>query len=645
MSRSNAAPASSGDPIPRDVRALPSAPSLEYERKEAKALLKHIHSGEIEALRRLGSAHPVALRDRQPHELQLADAQHVIAREYGFTSWPRLVEYFEELERHRNAPRHNSSDDGFDRFAERAKGIVRRHQRGDEFVARQLAHFVPRFYARSTAEILATPITEDEARLVVAREKRRASWAELIERANASRVRRERQTWRDGSAPFERARQAILDHDAGALATILDEHPEILTPSIIEREWRQTLGAVALGVESKAKSAEARQVTDLLASRGVDIQLELDERLYAWPMDWGNPDAVRWYLDRGANPNRLPRNGITVLEHAMVLHKNGKCVDLIAERVEPRRALWIAAGLGDVAGVRGFIASKGTLTPEGRLNRPDPMAMGWFVGLPPHRDADDLEIMWEAFRIAGWNGRWSAMDALLEAGLPVDHAPVVWPLLIEAAGNMLVSLAEYLTAHGADVTRSWPSAGSARDQARQHFESNPANADARRLVTICGAGTPEAILAELDAKRQSPPPPAERTVRVMQLAADDATRQGQSAVTTENMLIGFLRLKDGALVSLLVGSVRDMAKLRTLLAGRLLPDADPLMGQDLPADTDAMAAVNTAAAEADIRRRDQVGVTHLLKGILSQRSGPGAQLLIQAGANEASLEAALKTML
>jgi hypothetical protein len=225
MSRSNAAPASSGDPIPRDVRALPSAPSLEYERKEAKALLKHIHSGEIEALRRLGSAHPVALRDRQPHELQLADAQHVIAREYGFTSWPRLVEYFEELERHRNAPRHNSSDDGCDRFAERAKGIVRRHQRGDEFVARQLAHFVPRFYARSTAEILATPITEDEARLVVAREKRRASWAELIERANASRVRRERQTWRDGSAPFERARQAILDHDAGALATILDETP------------------------------------------------------------------------------------------------------------------------------------------------------------------------------------------------------------------------------------------------------------------------------------------------------------------------------------------------------------------------------------------------------------------------------------
>ena len=32
--------------------------------------------------------------------------------------------------------------------------------------------------------------------------------------------------------------------------------------------------------------------------------------------------------------------------------------------------------------------------------------------------------MWEAFQIAGWNERWAAMDALLEAGLPVDHAPI-----------------------------------------------------------------------------------------------------------------------------------------------------------------------------------------------------------------------------
>ena len=104
------------------------------------------------------STHPVALRDRRPDELKLADVQHVIAREYGFASWPRLLEYFRELERHRNAPRHNSPDDPIERLEQLAQSIVRRHQRGDPIVARELAHFVPRFFARPMAEILATAI-------------------------------------------------------------------------------------------------------------------------------------------------------------------------------------------------------------------------------------------------------------------------------------------------------------------------------------------------------------------------------------------------------------------------------------------------------------------------------------------------------
>jgi len=83
-------------------------------------------------------AHPVSLRDRRPDELQLADAQHVIAREYGFASWPRLVEYFEETERHRNGPRHNSDDDDLEQLEARARRVIRRHQRGDPILAREL---------------------------------------------------------------------------------------------------------------------------------------------------------------------------------------------------------------------------------------------------------------------------------------------------------------------------------------------------------------------------------------------------------------------------------------------------------------------------------------------------------------------------
>jgi len=632
-----------GESIARNVRPLPNAPSLEYERKEAKALLRQIRAHDADALRRVHSTHPVALRDRQPDSLKLADAQHVIAREYGFASWPRMVEYFEELERHRNAPRYNSSDGSIDGFEGSAQSIVRRHQRGDPIVARQLAHFVPRFYARPVDEILATPITEDEARLVVAREHRRVSWDELIERASASRARHDQQMWEGANTPFARARIAMRSGDVGAFAVILDEHPELLAPSVVDREWRNTVAEMAIRFECEAKTADARRITDLLAARGVDVQRELDERLLGWPQDSARtrggmqPETVRWYLDRGANPDWMPPNGITVLEHAVARYRNAACVDLIAERVRPRQALWIAAGLGDVGGVRSFVVRKGKLTRAARLNRPDQMAMGVMFGrpLPPNAEADDLEIMWEAFEIAGWNERWSTMDALLDAGLPVDHAPFGWPLVLVAVGNLIVPLAEYLVSRGANLDREWgPSAnGSARSFIRSHVENlhDPHSENVQRMLTICSAGTVEEILAKKDAERQSPPPPGERTVRAMQLAADDAARQGQSAVTTENMLVGILRVEDGVLAEFFMGTGTDMPKLRLAIGARLLPDKDSLIGQELPADPIAEAAVREAAAEAEARRRESVSPGHLLWGILSQPSGAGARVLAEVG--------------
>ncbi len=635
-----------GEPIARDVRPLPPAPSLEYERKDAKVLLKQIRSGDADALQRVHSTHPVALRDRRPDELKLADVQHVIARERGFASWPRLVEYFEEMERHRNAPRFNSSDESLEQLEALAQGVVRRHQRGDAILARELAHFVPRFFARPIAEILATPITIDEARLVVARHERRVSWQELVEGARASRARREQQVWQDANGPFSRARTAMREHDVGALAAILDDYPELLTPSVVDREWRVTIAGMALHIELETRNDDARRITELLAARGADIQLELNERLLGWPNDDARPrgglrpETVRWYLERGANPDWMPPNGITVLEHAIARYRNADAVGVIAERVRPRRALWIAAGLGDVDGVRSFIAKKGKLTRAARLNRPDTMAMGvMFGGLPPHADAEDLEIMWEAFQIAGWNERWPTMDVLLEAGLPVDYSAFGWPLVLEAVSNFIHPLADYLTSRGADLDRHWgpPVNGSTRSFLRSFVENlhDPRTEDVQRMLTLCDAGTVDEILAKRDAKRRSPPRPAQRTLRAMQLAADDAARQAQSMVTTENMVVGILRVENGVFGELFKGSGTDMPKLRAMVGARLLPDEDPLMGQELPADPIAEAAVRGAAAEAEARHRDWVGPHHLIAGILNQQSGAGARLLREVGMNEA----------
>src|SRR5262245_11202776 len=58
-------------------RELPDRPNLEHLKKQAKALLRE-------------------LQERQP-EAQLADAQHAIAREYGFSSWPALYAHVERI--------------------------------------------------------------------------------------------------------------------------------------------------------------------------------------------------------------------------------------------------------------------------------------------------------------------------------------------------------------------------------------------------------------------------------------------------------------------------------------------------------------------------------------------------------------------
>ncbi|MBT2233700.1 ankyrin repeat domain-containing protein [Nonomuraea sp. NEAU-A123] len=64
---------------------LPENPSLGHLKNEAKQLLRGVRAGESRALATAGGWHPGELS-----ELRLAGAQLVVARKYGFTSWPRL---------------------------------------------------------------------------------------------------------------------------------------------------------------------------------------------------------------------------------------------------------------------------------------------------------------------------------------------------------------------------------------------------------------------------------------------------------------------------------------------------------------------------------------------------------------------------
>jgi ATP-dependent Clp protease adapter protein ClpS len=79
----------------------PEKPDLACERKRAKALLKALRNRESDAIARFRSHHPrfaeLTPEALDPADVQLSDAQWVIAREYGFPNWPALKAHFEQV--------------------------------------------------------------------------------------------------------------------------------------------------------------------------------------------------------------------------------------------------------------------------------------------------------------------------------------------------------------------------------------------------------------------------------------------------------------------------------------------------------------------------------------------------------------------
>jgi hypothetical protein len=80
-------------------KSLPSSPSLDHLKYQAKDLLNAHTAKSPEALARIRAFHP-KFAGKKDHEVQagrfsLSDAQLIVAREYGFESWPKLKHHVE----------------------------------------------------------------------------------------------------------------------------------------------------------------------------------------------------------------------------------------------------------------------------------------------------------------------------------------------------------------------------------------------------------------------------------------------------------------------------------------------------------------------------------------------------------------------
>lgn len=206
------------------VRPVPDRPNLTNLRKQAKALLRAWRAGDQRALTRVRVGHPRGERLPVDGQHSLADAQLVVAREYGFASWARLVHHLrlapeaqalhtmDRIFQTTLAPSGETSTVG--QVLDRRVDLVwRAHFDGSPAPAKLLraAGGAERF-----DEAVGRGLTLDDVRAAIAREHGFADWAAVAAHRD-----------RPVDLHFEAAVEAIVSGDTESLRTLLNTHPAL----------------------------------------------------------------------------------------------------------------------------------------------------------------------------------------------------------------------------------------------------------------------------------------------------------------------------------------------------------------------------------------------------------------------------------
>ncbi|HET6216840.1 MAG TPA: ankyrin repeat domain-containing protein [Acidobacteriaceae bacterium] len=327
---------------PPPVRRLTEHPSLEQLRKQAKELLQEFRSGAPSAIAEVNRFERIP----DKNSFALNDAQRVLARAYGFASWPKLKAFVDGA--------------NIARFAEAV-------QAGDVVQVRTLLASRPELVATDRA-------ANDEHRgLHYAVLRRDAAMVRLLMEAGAD-ARKGIYPHRDATSALTLARERHYDD----IVAVIEEE---------ERHRREEMSCSNATVSPMQDqiSAAIAQADDATAMQLLDQDRTL---IHACDRDGWTPlhmaarrnrvELVAWLLEKRANVRKKDPNDLTPLDHAALGTNPGNDR---AERFPRVAALLLehgavltvraAVALGDLPRVRQFIVAEpdllGQITSSGGL--------------------------------------------------------------------------------------------------------------------------------------------------------------------------------------------------------------------------------------------------------------------------------------
>ncbi|HWB22411.1 MAG TPA: ankyrin repeat domain-containing protein [Gaiellaceae bacterium] len=330
----------------------------------------------------------VRARRKAGDQAKLTDVQFELARELGFSSWPKLKEHVD--------------------------------RQGME----QPFHIDLEYYeGRADGIATVNGVTVAEARRDLAERHGFANWGRLRRHVEGLRSGEEPPT------PFMLAYRAVEDDDLDRLTELLDRHPELVGV-------RGTNGNDLLGM------ANALPLVELLLERGADPNRGND---YGWTKlhqaGYSNRrQLAELMLAAGGRLDLFARGdgGTPVVAALFWGHRD--VVDLLGR--EPGN-LRVAAGLGDVDLIRALAG-----TPAAGAHRGFYRPHGGFPAWQPSNDPQ--EVLDEALVWAAKAGRTDAVELLVELGAHIAADPYRGTALSWAAANGRVETLRRLVELGAD---------------------------------------------------------------------------------------------------------------------------------------------------------------------------------------------------